>query len=233
MPPISRSTPAAVSASRTSSRPCLLVADWAAVCSARPGRANRRSCTGSSLRGGLDQLQQVLVGDVELAIEHRVAGRVLVDVGGAVPDPLPGDEDRQLHVQLELAHLERARVPVAHQVVDQAAVVADLLGAAAVGHPRRLHDRGVVAHVVDDADEAVVEDRERLVEHAPRAPAPWPGASAPWLARRLSISACLSASSAIAILLARGTMPVPAARVRAVAPPAGRRIYEGPARRLW
>jgi hypothetical protein len=38
------------------------------------------------------------------------------------------------------------------------------LRAAAVGDARRLHHRGVVAHVVDDAHEAVVEHREGLVE---------------------------------------------------------------------
>ena len=130
------------------------------------------------------QAHELLVGDVELAIQHRVARRILVDVRRPVPDPLPGDEDRQLHVQLDLAHLEGRGVPVAHQVVDQAAVVADLLGAAAVGDPRRLHDGGVVAHIVDDADEAVVEHRDRLVEQllerrhggAPRRGGSWPAA---------------------------------------------------------
>ena len=101
-------------------------------------------------------------GDVELVVEDRVARRVLVDVGGAVADPLARHEDRQLHVVLDLAHLERRRVAVPHEIVDQAAVLADLLGAAAVGDARGLHDGGVVAHVVDDADEAVVEHRQRL-----------------------------------------------------------------------
>ena len=81
-----------------------------------------------------------------------------------MPDPLARHEDRQLDVELELAHLERRRVSMAHEVVDQSGVLAHLLGAGAVGHARGLHDRGVVAHVVDHPDEPVVEDRDRLVQ---------------------------------------------------------------------
>ena len=115
-----------------------------------------------ALRGG-----EVLGGgDVELAVEDRVAGGILVHVGGAVADPLPGHEDRELHVQLDLAHLEGGRVMVAHQVADQAGVVAGGPGAGAVGDAGGLHDGGVVAHVVDDPDEAVVEDRDRGPEPA-------------------------------------------------------------------
>ena len=102
--------------------------------------------------------------DVELVIEDRIARRIFVDVGGAVADPLAGDEDRQLDVVLDLAHLERRRVAVAHEVVDQPPVLAHPLGALAVGDPRRLHDRPVIAHVIDDADEAVVQHRQRLIK---------------------------------------------------------------------
>ncbi len=102
--------------------------------------------------------------NVELPVQDRISRRVFVDVGGAVPDPLPGHEDRQLHMQLDLAHLEGGRVPVAHEVADQAAVVAGLAGAGAVGHAGRLHDGRVVAHVVHHAHEAVVERGQRLVK---------------------------------------------------------------------
>ena len=100
-------------------------------------------------------------GHVELTVEDRVAGRVLVDVGRAVADPLPRDEDRQLHVELDLAHLERRGVRVAQQIVDEPGVIAALLGAFSVGDACGLYDRRVVAHVVDDADEAMIEDRDR------------------------------------------------------------------------
>ena len=102
--------------------------------------------------------------DVEFVVEDRIAGGVFVDVGGAVADPLPRDKDRQFDVVLDLAHLERRRVPVPHQIVDEAPVLADPPGAAPVGDARRLHDRAVVAHVVDDPDKAVVEHRQGLVE---------------------------------------------------------------------
>ena len=115
---------------------------------------------GARLRRQLRRL-----GQVELTVEDRVARRVLVDVGGAVTDPLPGDEDRELDVELDLAHLKRRTVAVAHQVADEPTVVAQLGGAAPVRHPRRLHDGTVVAHVVNDADEAVIEHRGRLEQH--------------------------------------------------------------------
>ena len=46
------------------------------------------------------------LGDVELFGEHGVAGRDLVDGGGAVAHPLPRHEDGHLGVELELHHLE-------------------------------------------------------------------------------------------------------------------------------
>ena len=72
-------------------------------------------------------------------------------------DPLARDEDRQLHVQLELAHLERRRVAVTHQVADEPAVAVHRARAFAVRHARRLDDGAVVAHVVDESDEPVIE----------------------------------------------------------------------------
>jgi hypothetical protein len=52
----------------------------------------------------------------------------------------------------------------AHEVIDQAAVVRDALGAAAIGDARCLYDGGIVAHVVDHPDEALIEHRQRLVQ---------------------------------------------------------------------
>src|SRR5579859_2778074 len=98
------------------------------------------------------------VGKVEP--ELGIAG----ETGSPMPDPLTSHEDRELDVQFDLTHLERRRVAMPHEVVDEPGVLADLLGPGAVRHARRLHDRGVVAHVVDDPDEPVIEDRDRLVE---------------------------------------------------------------------
>src|SRR5207249_7235225 len=53
---------------------------------------------------------------------------------------------------------------VPHEVVDQPAILADPPGAAPVGDARRLHDRAIIAHVVDDPDKAAVEHRQRLVQ---------------------------------------------------------------------
>jgi hypothetical protein len=103
-------------------------------------------------------------GDIELPVEDRIAGGVFVDVGGAVADPLAGDEDGQLDVELDFAHLERGRVPVAHEVADQALVIGDRLGALAIADAGGLRDGAVVAHVVDDADKAVVQNGMRGIE---------------------------------------------------------------------
>ena len=68
-------------------------------------------------------------GNIKLPVQNRIAGGVFVDVGGAVADPQAGDEDGELDVELDLAHLEGGGVPVAHEVADQAFVVLDVLGA--------------------------------------------------------------------------------------------------------
>jgi hypothetical protein len=80
-------------------------------------------------------------------------------------NPLAGNEDRQLDVELELAHLERGGVAMAEQVANQAAIAAQPCGAATVRHPRRLDNRRIVAHVVDHAHKAMVENREWFMEH--------------------------------------------------------------------
>jgi hypothetical protein len=48
---------------------------------------------------------------------------------------------------------------VSDQIIDEPPVLADLAGAAAIGNPRRLHDRRIVTHIVDDANEAAIEHR--------------------------------------------------------------------------
>ncbi len=104
------------------------------------------------------------LGDIEFTVEDRIARGIFVHVRGAVADPLARDEDRQFDVQLDLAHLERGRVPVPHQVPDQPGIVAGLFRPGAIADAGGLHDGGVVAHVIDHADQPVVEDRDRLVQ---------------------------------------------------------------------
>ena len=103
-------------------------------------------------------------GNIELPIQYRIARRVFVDVGGAVADPLTRHENRQLDVQLDLAHLERRRMPVAHQVTDQPLVVGHMPGAGTVRDAGGLDDGGIVAHVINDADKAVVQNLMRAVK---------------------------------------------------------------------
>ena len=54
---------------------------------------------------------------------------------------------------------------MAHEVADQPGILGHAARPASVGDARRLHDCRVVAHVVDDADEAVVEYRRGLEQH--------------------------------------------------------------------
>ena len=102
---------------------------------------------------------------VEAVGHDRVARAVLVDVGRAVPDPLTRHEDRQLHVILDFAHLKRRAVPVAHQITDQAAILIRRARAAAIGNARSLHNGGVIAHVIDHPDKAVIQHGKRLEQH--------------------------------------------------------------------
>ena len=67
-------------------------------------------------------------------------------------------------MQLDLAHLKRGRMPVAHQIADQALVVLHMLGPCPIADPRRLHDGSIIAHIVDDADKAVVQNRVGAVK---------------------------------------------------------------------
>ena len=57
--------------------------------------------------------------------------------------------------------LERAGVLVPHQIIDQRPVLAHVAGPLTVGNPRRLHDPGVPAEVVDESHEPLVEHPER------------------------------------------------------------------------
>ncbi len=100
--------------------------------------------------------------NIKFPVQHRIARRVFIHIGGAMADPLPGDEDRQLDMVFDLAHLERRGVPVAQQVVDKTRIVGNFLCALAVGHSGRLHDRCIVSHVVDHPDKAVIQNRQRF-----------------------------------------------------------------------
>ncbi len=51
-------------------------------------------------------------------------------------------------------------MPVPHQIADQPPIVGNLPRPLAVAHAGRLHDRLVVSHHVDQADEPVVEHGE-------------------------------------------------------------------------
>ena len=51
-----------------------------------------------------------------------------------------------------------------HEIADEPGILMDLARPLAVGDARRLNDGAIIAHIVDDPHEAVVEHRDRLVK---------------------------------------------------------------------
>jgi hypothetical protein len=112
-----------------------------------------------------------LIGDL-LGLGHvgqlghlAITSRLLVDVGRAVANPLTGHENRHGAVKLELHHLQRTRVQMAHEVTDESAIVGHLARVLARERlARGLRDGGITAHVIDQDHEPVIENGEPLVE---------------------------------------------------------------------
>ena len=48
-------------------------------------------------------------------------------------------------------------MPVTHEIANEPLIVLHMLGARAITHPRGLHDGGIVAHIVDHPDKAMIE----------------------------------------------------------------------------
>lgn len=94
-----------------------------------------------------------------------IAGGIFVDIGGAMADPLAPGVHGNTDVEFDFAHFEGGGVGIAQQIADETAILMHLLGAGPVGDSGCLDDSSVVAHVVDDADESVVQHRKGLTEH--------------------------------------------------------------------
>jgi hypothetical protein len=77
-----------------------------------------------------------------------------------MPDPLSSHKDRQLDVELDLAHFERRGVGMPHEVADQSRILSLRSSPSAVRHSGRLHYRIIIAHVVHDPNKSVIKDRE-------------------------------------------------------------------------
>ena len=67
-------------------------------------------------------------------------------------------------MELDLTHLERCGVRMPHQIANEATILVHALGTCPIRDSRSLYDRGFAAHVVNDANETIVEDGERLAE---------------------------------------------------------------------
>ena len=80
-------------------------------------------------------------------------------MAGSVTVVLADDEERRLDDEAEVAVLERAAVPLAHQEADQALVaLGHLVGRLVEGDARAVDDREVGGAGGVEHDEAVVED---------------------------------------------------------------------------
>ena len=85
-------------------------------------------------------------------------------MAGSVTVVLAHDEERRLDDEAEVAVLERAAVPLAHQEADQPRVaLAHLVGRLVEGDPRAVHDREVGGERTVERDEAVIEDRDDVL----------------------------------------------------------------------
>jgi len=65
-----------------------------------------------------------LVGQIALIAHDAVTAADLIHPAGAVADPLPGYENRHLHMEREIHLLERGGVVVAKEVADKSLVLA-------------------------------------------------------------------------------------------------------------
>ena len=103
-----------------------------------------------------------------------------------------------------ISHISNGVVwAMAQEIADQRPVLPHMLRARAVGDPRRLHDGPIVAHIVDDPDEAVIEHVEALVEHLLERRPPVARLVSCEAARWASISARLWSSIGMARIIPR------------------------------
>src|SRR5207253_6176669 len=105
------------------------------------------------------------LGDVELRVQLRVAAApLIVRVARAVAVVLTHDEERRLDEEAEVAMLEGASMPIPHEEPDQPLVArAHLLRLLVERDPGAVDDGEVGGEGAVERDEAVVEDRDRLL----------------------------------------------------------------------
>lgn len=77
-------------------------------------------------------------------------------------------------MELYLAHFKWRRMAVSNQVANKSSVLVELLCASSIRHAGGLNDGFVGAHVIDCANEPVVEDAKRLPENSVQTFGPWP-----------------------------------------------------------
>ena len=77
-------------------------------------------------------------------------------------------------MKFEFTHLKRGGVPVAQQVTNQITIFTDFLGADAIRDARCLHDGSIGPHVIDDANETIIQNREFNAEDVVELNTTWP-----------------------------------------------------------
>jgi hypothetical protein len=53
---------------------------------------------------------------------------------------------------------------VSHEIPNETTVLVHTLSPSAVRDARRLHDSGIISHIIEEANKAIVEDTKRLAE---------------------------------------------------------------------
>src|SRR5919197_3655249 len=104
-----------------------------------------------------------LASGVALSVDEGHDG-IACETSDTVSEPFTGDEDRCANVEAEGVILERRSVPVPHEEADQALVgLVHLILAARKADTGGVDDREVGCHRAVEADEAVIEDANRVL----------------------------------------------------------------------
>ena len=75
-----------------------------------------------------------------------------------MPNPLARHENRQFHMQFDFTHLERRRMPVAHQVTNKARIILHGFCPLTVADSRSLADGGIIPHIVDNPHKPMIQN---------------------------------------------------------------------------
>lgn len=105
------------------------------------------------------------IGLVALITHDTVPSADLIHPACTVADPLPGNENRHLHMEGEVYLFKGGCMVVSQEVVDQALVLSVGLGTTPVGDPCTLYDSLITSQVVNQAYKTMIKYGEFLIQN--------------------------------------------------------------------